>query len=645
MTDATKFPDADRPFVRVGAPSGVRPSGRGDRCGCNNFEPAHGVTVLDLAYAKLNPMIPSWVHVENTRDNIKPLELEIEREVEGYLFESYQTWTDVPVRQWHLWYDWNFWIAPEPSTAYVCGNGNVVDSKRGKLIECEWDTGAIFGHRGPRVDAWRGLVGPFLRGADIGWPMQGEHVWLAGRWIYDCGHPDEAKLYSTELHPVKAWAVARWQAVELPWLAARVPGLRFTFFASRRGGYTAQTTDAIEPPKYDLHLGAGSGDGKNKKQYVFWIKLPEHPRPGTPIASWSVIEEPHHSTVPGTRIDIAYCEESLTVRGAQSTVATFSGATLAVNADYTPFARLAGDSVDGDKGGAGNRARVRPHVTIVDANGHTLKPGERFFETPPAYAQVTIPLGEAKQSDDFYGVHLDVGWRGWTQTADGAGTRSRRSLVAYGAERVMRHVVRFAFIDLLDPPGSVFNWRIGVNGQWFERSASRSTPRVTLDDIEVTLYLVKGSRVIVCSNGYSVSSNGLLMFQSDRQRTLEFSAPADGDWKGHGPWTKRAVDFQRDIVEGDGPASRRAVAVALADKLGMPILGNNLVALVLPDHPHGVECLPLGRVCDTYEVGETGIDFRIGVANAQPPANYGRYEEGQPLRYGDYNLHYFVQKK
>ncbi len=58
-------------------------------------------------------------------------------------------------------------------------------------MHCEWDTGKMTTRSFPQ---WA-------------WPQEGDRIWMVGRWIYDCGHPE--KGHRTEIHPPKAVAALR----------------------------------------------------------------------------------------------------------------------------------------------------------------------------------------------------------------------------------------------------------------------------------------------------------------------------------------------------------------------------------------------------------------------------------------------------
>jgi hypothetical protein len=125
----------------------------------------------------------------------------------------------------------------------------------------EWDLGAIgdydFTSAGGQTPTL-GVPGPMF-GRDWAWPVGSEYIWLAGRWIYDCGHPEDGFTRS-ELHPCKAVATARWEAVKFDENERHVPAIQFMFFACRFGGY------------WDFPSISGS-------DYEFIVDLPEAPAP------------------------------------------------------------------------------------------------------------------------------------------------------------------------------------------------------------------------------------------------------------------------------------------------------------------------------------------------------------------------------
>jgi hypothetical protein len=227
-TDTTKTWEYHRPIHRINSPCYDEErepvSGKGYGRGCH--APSDGPTDTELGdrTKAVARGIPGWVTVLN----------EDEQELEGMLDRSFQTYHDIPLYQWHRYYDWNFHVAPIKGYQYVRGLGNESTADKIETMECEWDCGSFGLGRDPMFNYtdWR-------------WPMTGHYCWFAGRWIYDCGHAstydksgDNEGLMRTELHPCKAVAWAQWEAVSFPENGGLyVPGIRFHFFASRLGGY------------------------------------------------------------------------------------------------------------------------------------------------------------------------------------------------------------------------------------------------------------------------------------------------------------------------------------------------------------------------------------------------------------------------
>src|SRR5436853_4977587 len=105
-------------------------------------------------------------------------------------------------------------------------------------MECERDIGRFAGGRSVVTNGNLFRRAGSMFETDWAWPMTGQYIWLAGRWIYDCGHPQPVEKMHTELHPCKAVATARWEAVQFPENGELfVPAIQFMFFASRWGGY------------------------------------------------------------------------------------------------------------------------------------------------------------------------------------------------------------------------------------------------------------------------------------------------------------------------------------------------------------------------------------------------------------------------
>ena len=219
-------------------------------------------------------MTPNWVKTVGPLSNAPDAEHAAEHEVFGKLLRSFQTWTDVPGFQWHKWYDWNLHVQPEAAFDWLRGEGNRVELAPPKKdptdpdlsqfcegsLECEWDCGSIGALPGPMfTDLNRGLK------SDWGWPMTHDWVWVVGRSIYDGGHefkaPSGQLLGRSELHPIKAMATVRVEAIAFQGDTLAVPVTQFTFFASVLGGYS--DFDTLAPV-----------DGKD---YEFVVDLPRRP--------------------------------------------------------------------------------------------------------------------------------------------------------------------------------------------------------------------------------------------------------------------------------------------------------------------------------------------------------------------------------
>src|SRR5215831_14505360 len=96
-------------------------NGLGYECGCNTEDdyPFAGVGMLAALFTAMQRVmnaIPGWVPALGVP--------ETEREGQGILTRSFQTWTDVPLWQWHRYYDWNFHIVPDPGYEFYRGRAN-----------------------------------------------------------------------------------------------------------------------------------------------------------------------------------------------------------------------------------------------------------------------------------------------------------------------------------------------------------------------------------------------------------------------------------------------------------------------------------------------------------------------------------------
>ena len=187
------------------------------------LQPADGIargchTPSQTVSGKLAVAVPSWVAVKDSET----------RTLEGVLVRSKVTHTDFPLKPWHTYYDWNFDIILDPQYTYLVLTR---EPPADIIIECEWDTAFL---------------------PNWAWPQQGQRIWMVGRWIYDCGHPG-VHGYKTEIHPPKAIAAFRSEAVQFSGNAGPTAANLAVVYIGRNGGYWQH---AINDQNYafDLYL-------------------------------------------------------------------------------------------------------------------------------------------------------------------------------------------------------------------------------------------------------------------------------------------------------------------------------------------------------------------------------------------------------
>jgi hypothetical protein len=193
-------------------------SGRGLSRGCRRL----GDIKIDFGVGEkdVGIVLPSWVPVADFAGETRTLE--------GVLVKSKITYEDFPFKPWHTYYDWNFFVRVDPQYIYLKSISNDRDDG---LIECEWDTAFL--------PAWT-------------WPQDGDRIWMVGRWIYDCGHAD-ANGHKTEIHPPKAVASFRTEAVDLPGNAGPTRANSAKLYIGQKGGYLDQPINN-QDYAFDLYL-------------------------------------------------------------------------------------------------------------------------------------------------------------------------------------------------------------------------------------------------------------------------------------------------------------------------------------------------------------------------------------------------------
>jgi hypothetical protein len=513
-TDTSKPLDYERPFHRIHSPSynehGQRPSGRGYDCGCrspfHDYNP-HTLEIISifvlnilgaiptLAFQKLLRTMPAWVPVAREGKPAASWDSlpEEEKEVEGVLFRSFQTWTDVPVKQWHLWYDWNFHLVPAKGYKYLRGLGNIAHSNASgssiaviqhpEVMECEWDCGAIGAYDFDTFPhATLADPGPMF-GHDWAWPMAGQYIWIAGRWIYDCGHASSetktgpnAGLMRTELHPCKAIASARWEAVKFDDNERHVPAIQFMFFACRHGGY--KTFPSLAAADYEFIVDLPT----------YQAEPVEYPLGHTP-------DFPLNTLVIRPR--------------------------LLMKLDYTSFRNSYGTKA--------SPGMADPQVEILPPE----QPGSL-----PRQARVRIPLTQlAGRSVDSYGVVLSLGWHD-----------PRRQLAA----KVKKVDISFTHLevgeDLHESDKATWQIKVGVNGRWFCTHYSALLVETVSFRLghHATLYLAEDDFISINAHGMEENEVGEVMRESGDNRTLK---DPDGQ-----PYTWEGDIDQRDHEHASGIA-------------------------------------------------------------------------------------------
>ena len=380
--------------------------------------------------------VPSWVPAYR----VLPGEQErLEQEVEGRLVRSRQRYDSVPFTQWHAWYDWSFRVSPSTEFVSLVGTGNT-DRERndpsleqpeavGKTrydldtsteggagfnatVDCEWDLGA-FGEKPGAFLTQQGSERPI----DWIWPMTGSHFWAAGRCVYDCSHAtadartgaaDKIGLHLNQLHPCKAIATARHEAVKFDENPLAVPAIQFMFFASRSQARIHDDKDFTRDHPINT-AGDFRFDAINDVDYTFVVDLPPAPPRDGPF---------HIGATPGTLLNTLV-----------------PGRPLLHRFEVQNFMTSFGFSANGE---------ITPDIEAIRPQGGGL----------PTQVRVTIPLTRLSAQIETYGIIVSLGW------FDPAGTLARV---------VHKVTIELGQIVLMkrDETRSEYRVNVAVNGRWF----------------------------------------------------------------------------------------------------------------------------------------------------------------------------------
>jgi hypothetical protein len=155
--------------------------------------------------------------------------------VTGTVDGSWVSGSDLPFN--HSSHDWVFEVDLDDGFLGYHSDKNPTNAAGRQLLHCEWELNA-------------------LRNAYGHLPSAGDRVWVAGRWAFDCAHPDNCK---TEIHPPQA--VASWRAE--PFVdeisGDPVDGIQIKVIVSGHGGVCHRTKTAAKDLRFAVPIPASPG--------------------------------------------------------------------------------------------------------------------------------------------------------------------------------------------------------------------------------------------------------------------------------------------------------------------------------------------------------------------------------------------------
>ena len=305
--------------------------------------------------------------------------------------ESRVTKEDFPLKPWHTYYDWNLFVAVDGQYGNLLSVANTPG-----IMECEWDT-AFF-------PSWA-------------WPQRGQRVWLMGRWIYDCGHPDGNGWCKTEIHPPRAVVSFRSEAVKFAENTGPVRANNAVVYIGRKGGYW---TSPI-----------------NDRDYEFTLPLPPRPKLSAGVLRAATARLTTTATTtrvggPGQPPVAGAVAAPTNVAALSLSGATRAGVTLIDG--LTPVVRVS------SKTGA---LPVQPQITMSTKFANAL--------------DVKIPLKGQTPHPDEYGVIISCGW------LDRTGDQSKKVV---HADVTIDKIYMDANLDTLPFDSDEWYVYVGVNGRW-----------------------------------------------------------------------------------------------------------------------------------------------------------------------------------
>ncbi|HVH73135.1 MAG TPA: hypothetical protein VNB49_18775, partial [Candidatus Dormibacteraeota bacterium] len=108
----------------------------------------------------------------------------------------------------HYTHDFTFKVVPDAPYQRLLSSWVNRDGTTGVHtdMEVEWDNASAMDVHDDLDRVWGGAP-------EFVWPAVGDRVWVEGRWIFDCGHPNSSDRrfvqFSTEIHPPRALVAFR----------------------------------------------------------------------------------------------------------------------------------------------------------------------------------------------------------------------------------------------------------------------------------------------------------------------------------------------------------------------------------------------------------------------------------------------------
>jgi hypothetical protein len=152
--------------------------------------------------------------------------------VAGHAVTSHVSNSDLPFN--HSSHDWVIDVDTDDAYRRYHSDANPVGPNGRMLLHTEWELNAL-------RDAWAWL------------PAAGDRVWIAGRWVFDCAHPEKCR---TEIHPPQA--LASWGPGTFvdDVTGAPVEGVQVKAIVSANGGVCFRWEEAAKPLRFAVALPA-----------------------------------------------------------------------------------------------------------------------------------------------------------------------------------------------------------------------------------------------------------------------------------------------------------------------------------------------------------------------------------------------------